>query len=432
MRGGIGSLAIKSANAILGFAVAVVLARVLGPEGYGVYSFALALLMVTAIPAQVGVPQLVVRETATAQADEDWGLMRGLWRWGNAAVAILSVLALLAVSGVVLLTDIGGDGPRAATLTVGLAVIPLLALAKVRGASLRGLRKVVQGQLPESVIRPAVLLALVGAWAALAGPGNTMRPERAMALYAVASILAFGIGAWLLRRFRPSVLSTAPRPVYQHRAWAKAVIPLALITGLQLINNYADLIVLGIFRADEEVGVYRAVFQMTLLVVFGLQAMNQVLQPHFARLYQRGDYHRLQRLVTLSARVILALALPPVLLFLIAGEVLLAWVFGDAFRTGAVTLGVLAVGQLFNSAMGSVGMLLNMTGHERDTMRGIAWAAAANVVMNFALIPIFGMEGAAAASVLTLIWWNILLRRAVIKRLGLETLATGPLPWSDL
>jgi len=420
LRGGAGSLLVKAGHALLAFAVAVVLARTLGPDGYGVYSFALAIIMLTAIPAQVGVPQLVVRETAKAQANENWGLMRGLWRWGNWAVALFSALALAVVLGILWFMD--GDGARVATLAVGIAVIPVIALAKVRGASLRGLRKVVQGQLPESIVRPALLLFLVLVWGAWFVE-DELTPQMAMGFYVVAAVLAFVIGAWLLQRSRPAELSEQPAPEYQSSAWRKAVIPLAMITGLQLINNYADLIILGVFRSDEEVGIYRAVFQVALLVIFGLQAMNQVLQPHFARLYEQGDMAKLQRLVTTSARAILALALPPVLIFIIFGADLLDWVFGDAFRAGGLALAILAAGQLVNAGMGSVGMLLNMTGHERDTMRGIAVAAGSNVVLNIILVPPFGMAGAAAASALTLLLWNLLLRHFVNRRLGLETLA---------
>lgn len=424
LRGGAGSLAIKAVHAALAFALAVVLARTLGPEGYGVYSFALAITMLAAIPAQVGVPQLVVRETAKAQANGNYGLMRGLWRWGNVAVALFSALALAVVVGILWFTDIGGDGARVATLMIGIALIPVIALANVRGACLRGLRKVVQGQLPESIIRPALLLFLVLVWGTWFVE-DELNPQMAMGFYVLAAVLAFIIGAWLLRRSRPAELGERPVPEYHSSAWRKAVIPLAMITGLQLINNYADLIILGIFRTDEEVGIYRAVFQVALLVIFGLQAMNQVLQPHFARLYEQGEMAKLQRLVTTSARAILALALPPVLIFMVFGAELLGWVFGDAFRAGGVALAILAAGQLVNAGMGSVGMLLNMTGHERDTMHGITVAAASNVVLNVILVPPFGMVGAAAASALTLVLWNLLLRNFVNSRLGLESLAFG-------
>ena len=210
LRGGLGSLFVKAGQALLAFAVAVTLARTLGPEGYGVYSFALAILMLTAIPAQVGVPQLVVRETAKAQANGNYGLIRGLWRWGNLAVALFSALALAVVGGIVWFTDIG-DGARVATLAFGIALIPIMALANVRGACLRGLRKVVQGQLPESIIRPALLLLLVLVWGAWFVE-DELTPQMAMGFYVIAAVLAFVIGAWLLRRSRPAELGERPAP----------------------------------------------------------------------------------------------------------------------------------------------------------------------------------------------------------------------------
>lgn len=419
MRGGLGSLAVKFTNAALAFALAVALARMLGPEGYGVYSFALAIIMLTAIPAQVGVPQLLARETAKAQANGNFGLMRGLWRWGNLAVVMFSAITLAVVASILWFTH-ADNGARTATLSVGVALCPIIALANIRGACLRGLRKVVHGQIPESIIRPALLLFLVLVWGTWLVE-DEFTPQMAMGFYVIASALAFIIGAWLLRRARPAELGEQPAPEYHSSSWRKAVVPLAMITGLQLINNYADLIILGIFHTDEEVGIYRGAFQVALLVVFGLQAMNQVLQPHFARLYEQADMAKLQRLATISARAILALALPPVLVFTVFSADLLAWVFGDAFRAGWMSLIILATGQLVNAGVGSVGLLLNMTGHERDTLRGTAYAVGANILLNLALIPPFGGTGAAVASASALILWNALLRQTAITKLGIET-----------
>ena len=70
LRGGAGSLAIKLGSVGLSFAVAVQLARVLGPDGYGVYALVFAIVTVLTVPTQLGVPQLVIRETARAQAGE--------------------------------------------------------------------------------------------------------------------------------------------------------------------------------------------------------------------------------------------------------------------------------------------------------------------------------------------------------------------------
>lgn len=421
LRGGLGSLAVKTAHAVLAFAVAVTLARMLGPAGYGVYAFALAVLMIVALPAQVGLPQLVVRETAKAQADGDWGLMRGLWRWSNRTVAFFSGLALAGVVAVLWLADMS---PRLETLAIGAALIPLIALGNLRAASLRGLRRVVLGQLPESVIRPVVLLAILLGAAGLGLDAHLSQPHAAMAVYVAAAATAFVAGAAMLHRFRPAeVVCAATRTT--STKWRQAVLPLAMITGLQLINNQADIIVLGIFRSDAEVGVYRAVFQMALLVLFGMQAMSQMLQPHFARLYRQGDMDRLQRLVTLSARAILTLALPPVLAFVFFGGDLLAWVFGDAYRAGAAALAILAVGQGLKAVMGTALSLLNMTGNEKVVAQLGVVAVITNIVLNFGLVPLYGLVGAAIATAVSSAIWFVLMSRMTRKKINISLVPIG-------
>ena len=421
LRDALGSLGIKAIQAALRFALAVIIARLLGSEGYGVYAFSLALLMLVAIPAQAGVPQLLVRETAKARNNEDWSLMRGLWRWGNSAVFALSAFSVLTVGGILALLSDSAAAGRVSTITIGIGLIPLIALANLRSACLRGLGQVVWGQLPENVFRPLLLLILVIAWLVAFEPPNGLTPSAVMGLHVTAATVTFFAGWVMLLRAFPEGIRRRPAPRYNQNAWRQSVIPLAMITGLQLINSHADLILLGLFTSNEEVGVYRAVSQTALLVVFGLQAMNPILQPYFARLYDRGETANLERLATNSARAILLLALPPVLVCAVLGEELLAWLFGDTFRSGGMALALLAMGQLVNAAMGSVIMLLNMTGHERDTVRGVVVGAALNIVLNCLLIPIFGIEGAAASTSITLIFWNLLLRHYVKKRLNIRS-----------
>ena len=402
----------------------VVLARVLGPAGYGTYAFVIALISILAIPAQVGLPQLVTRETAKAHSNEDWCLMRGLWRWSNRYVALFS--SVLAGLGTVLVWFAGDwlGEIRANTLAVGLLLVPLIALGNIRGAALRGLRRVVLGQLPESVLRPLTFLslALVIFWGV---ESPSASPTLAIGLNVAAALLAFIVGALLLHCLRPCDLVAEPHTETYGNAWRHAAIPLAMLSGLQLINGYTDILMLGVFHDDEQVGIYRVVTQLALLVVFGLQAVNLVLQPHFARLHERGELARLQRLMTTSARGVMLFALPPVLVMVFAGQPLLEFVFGPDFGSGAVALGILAIGQFVNAAMGSVGVLLNMTGHERDSVRGVAIAALSNVLLNLVLIPIYGITGAAAATAVTLVIWNFILRFYVFKRLGLESTALG-------
>ncbi|MCW4153898.1 oligosaccharide flippase family protein [Halomonas sp. 18H] len=417
LRGGISSIAVKITNTGLAFLLAVLLARALGPEGYGIYSFAFALVTVMAIPSQLGLPQLVIRETAKAQVNEQWGLLRGLWRWSSLAVwGFSSLIALAGLTGIWVFGDGMGDNQRL-TILASLLLVPLVALGNLRGAALKGLYRVVLGQLPESVLRPATLMILVGiVWWFTAG----VSPVVAMGLHVLAAVIAFIIGAVLLWCVRPSGLQVAPTPVYQSLEWLSSALPLAMIAGFQVINNQADIIMLGLFRTSEEVGVYKVVVSVSSLVIFGLQAVNMVVAPHFARLYAQSDIERLQQVVTISSRAILALALPTVLVFILFGDWLLTFVFGEEYSSGYEALIILASGQLMNAVFGSVGFLLSMTNYEKLALSAVTVAAIVNMFLNALLIPIFGISGAALSTAITLITWNSFMWVATRKKLGVN------------
>lgn len=420
LRGGMGSLAVKVVSLLLGFVLAVLLARVLGPENYGIYGFTLALVRLVAIPAQVGLPNLVVRETAKAGARENWALMRGIWRWATNYVVISSVLLLGCVwLGLFLFDDRLSDS-RFEALIVALPLIPLVALGNIRAGALRGLHLVVLSQIPEKIIRISVFIIFSLVFL-LMMDGETFNASRALGLNVLAAATAFFLGATILWKVRPAGVRNESSIQIKASQWRRAVIPLAMISGLQFLNSHADILLLGLLRGDREVGLYRVAVQFANLVVFGLGAINMVLHPHIAKLHMNGEHEKLQRLAILSARVVFILALPPVLVFVLFGPWLLGTIFGDEYSPAYVPLAILVIGQLVNAGMGSVGALLNMTGHESDTARVMLGTFIMNIVLNLVLIPQFGIGGAATATTVTFVAWNIILWRLVRKRLGIKS-----------
>jgi O-antigen/teichoic acid export membrane protein len=255
-------------------------------------------------------------------------------------------------------------------------------------------------------------------------PSINLTPASAMALQVIAAALAFFTGAWLLWRATPSEVRNAP-PIYYNRLWLLSTLPLAFIGGAQLINGRISTLILGIFTDSAQVGIYRVADQMSLLIAVGLQTVNIVIAPQFARLHALGDTRRLQKLATTSARVVFFLTLLVMAAFLLFGRLFLSIVFGSEFLSAYTPLLILAVGQLINSAAGSVGVLLNMTGNEKETARGIVIAAVGNVVLNLILVPLWGIVGAALASAIALSAWNILLVLAVRKKLKINSTAFG-------
>ncbi|NOG76734.1 MAG: oligosaccharide flippase family protein [Chloroflexi bacterium] len=415
-----GSLGLKIASAGLTFLVTVILARTLGPADYGVYAYIYALVSLLSVPSEFGLPQLVVRETARGVSRGDYSAVQGIWRWSAKITAIVSLtLVVLTAIGLWLFKE-PLSGKRLETLVWALALVPLISLGNLRGAALVGLHKVVAGQLPEFLIRPGLLALFLIVVALLEGPSFTA--PHAMALYVAAAGLAFWAGAWLLWRAAPIEVRRA-EPRMDGRTWFLSTLPLAFIGGMQLINQQASILIQGFFLPDDQIGLFRVAAQVSALASFGLYAVNMVLSPRFAVLYAQGNKARLQRLVTNSARLILVFNLLITAGFAVLGKQFLRIAFGATYVVAYLPIMILLGGQAINSATGSVGSLLNMSGFERETARGRTFAAVLNIALNLLLIPYWGVIGAAIATAAALITWNVLLWWAVRKRLGINSLA---------
>jgi di/tricarboxylate transporter len=193
LRSGSGSILLRVLVFALSLLMTVVLARALGAKGYGVYAYAMAIVTLLAIPAQVGLPTIIVRETARAEANDRWGLIRGLWGWSGKLVLALSAVLVVIAFFVAWLGRESHDSLQLQTFYAALPLIPLMALGSVRGAALRGLRHVIKGQLPESVLRPSFLIVMIlFVYVLLA---ESVTPKEAMMLHSAAAALAFPV-AW--------------------------------------------------------------------------------------------------------------------------------------------------------------------------------------------------------------------------------------------
>lgn len=402
----------------------VALARWMGAEGYGVYATAIALVLLLTVPTGLGLPTLMIRFLASYQVHQQWGLMRGLLVRGNQVVLGASLLTA-AIASIAIWGFAGRFGiDSAATYSLALVLIPLTALGALRSAALRGLHHVILGQLPENLIMPGLFLALVVGWWLAQGYSATLSPEWAIVARIAATGVAFGIGAALfLRRIPEPVRKAAPK--YELGVWGRSALPLLFIAGMNVINTQTDILMLAALRGSESAGVYQAAARGAELVAFSLVIVNMAIQPTISRLHTDGDIQRLQRVVTMAARVTLALALPVALVLIFLARPILGWVFGGEFERGALCLAILCGAQLVNVVAGPVALILNMTGYERDSAIGMMVGVLTNLTLNALLIPRWDIEGAAFATGLSLALWNLVLIGILRRRIGVSTTVIG-------
>jgi O-antigen/teichoic acid export membrane protein len=264
-------------------------------------------------------------------------------------------------------------------------------------------------------VRPIALIAFITASYLIFG--NKFTGTVALANNLAAAIIAFITGTYLLHKNLPGIVrSTAPK--YMGRVWIKSALPFLLISGLQAANGQIAILILGTTSEPATVGIFSVALRIAGLLSFFLLSANAILAPNIASLYSKGENIKLQALTTKSARIILLLSLPVAIVLITLGKHILS-IFGDEFTTGYELLVILSIGQLFNAAMGSVGLLLTMTNHEKDALWGIVIGFIINIVLNLVLIPLYGALGAALAVMIYAFIWNIIFGIFVYKRTGI-------------
>ncbi len=417
-----GTAILQGASGAMAFVLAVLLARFLGSVGYGRYALAFAWSSFLLTPAILGLNTFLVRGIAVYEVENQWPLMKGLLFRTNQLVLLTSTT--IAVCGtVVALTWFSPSfrGP----FCVAMLLVPLTALTLLRQGAMQAFGRVVKGQLPEYLIRP--LLIIVGV-VALELVGR-LTPTTALGANVTGVAVAFIVGALLLRRALPTALRSV-RPEFVTREWLHASLPMMLIAGVWMANNYATTLLVGTLDGSRAAGVYSVVQKAAEVIVLVLAATNMPLAPAIARLHARKDRQGLEHTTEHMARATLLVSAPIAVAFMVFPHLYLD-LFGASFQTGATALMILALGQLVNSTAGPAGNVLLMTGQERIAVRGVAAGLIANVVLAVVLVPPLGVTGGAIAFASSLVLWNtalvVLARRLVginvtaFRRLSLQS-----------
>jgi len=391
LRGSGGVLALNVGGAAVSFLTQFVLARGLGAEQFGLYALALSWVFFLVLVSRLGLDGVLLRFGASYRARGELGYLSGLIKWVAGVVLGLSGLcavALLVGAGLVL-----GSTPAFPCFIVAAALVPLLALLQTNKSILLALGHPVVALFQEQVLRTALLLiAVLSAGAAL---GLQLSATFVMMLATSSTLVALVVGiAWLCARLPTPVWTTPGR--YSTSEWVAVSVSLGIVTAAEAVSGRADVMILGLYRPSGDVGVYAAALTVTSVLEFLIGALTFVLAPKFAELHAQGRLEFVQRLLTRSIVVLLAVTVPTGVGIVLFGSDIMG-IFGKDFSGGHGVLPLLVASQLVVPFTGPVGVLLSMLGQHRP----FAWAAVittlANLLLLVALVSVYGVLGAAPA-----------------------------------
>lgn len=388
------SLLIRVGSAILLITSSIVLARTLGPESFGIYTFALAVASILQLPATAGATTLVLRETAAGLARNEYAVVKGLWRWSLGFVGKLSGFVLVSALAMLLLSGDALEEARAQALFVAAFTVPLAAVAGLLSARLRGLGKVIFSQIPDQLIKPAVLVALIlGAMLLFDSLGSTT----AILLYASALALGLMFLYVSFRRALPDALAEAIPDRSRLSRWRSSLLPLSLLSGLQIINSQVALVYLGLSGEAAAVAELKLALSLAVFGTFAAGVVTIVLGPDFAKANAERDCTQMQSIAMRSVGMSMATSIPLLLgLILFSGQIL-GLAYGEGYLGARIPLMVVAAAYILTVSMGACSMILTMIGKEKVAVVGHAVGMVFNLTILFSLVPQMGALGGALA-----------------------------------
>lgn len=366
-------------------------ARSISVTDWGEFNLGVSFTSFLSVVILLGLNSAVARALAS---EVDTAEKRRIVLWSLWVSATLSIVA--SVVTFVLAAPFAAmfhDPPLVPVFQLLAVAVGLGAVTPMIAAIFQGFQDMLPNALFNQVLNPMVfVVAVLGllhyGWG-LTG---------ALVAYVVADVVAF-VASFLYytRKIRTHVPRGTPkggRP--RPELWVSSV-SLWGVSSLAFITAYADTLILGAYWPEVAVGYYSTAMALARTLLLGGAALTFVFLPVAARLAREGDLESLRNSYTVASRWIMIVSVPLFLLFFLLPDQSVDALFGPRYAPAALPLQVLATTGFASAVVGPSNACLAGLGRDRPQLATAGLTAVVNVAISFALIPKYGVLGAAVA-----------------------------------
>lgn len=188
-----------------------------------------------------------------------------------------------------------------------------------------------------------------------------------------------------------------------HVDWRRHFPPILLLFTMlvsQTVMNNIDATMLGIMKGDEDVGLYSTAVKVIAIAAQIVTSITWVLLPQLSEAFILRNVEKRNRLIGKAISFTILLGLPLVVgINMLAGEIILI-VGGEEYYRASVCLNILTISMVFSLASNVSGnLILLASGKDKQFAAACIFGMVLNIPANLVAIPIFGIEGAAASTI---------------------------------
>ncbi|QWW19171.1 oligosaccharide flippase family protein [Schaalia sp. 19OD2882] len=399
-RGGSLGFVGAAGSAVLGFALTIMLTRMLGSQGAGVVMQATGVFALVVALSKVGMDSTVIYLLPRLVPSEPGEVRRTLTFMSLVAVSVSTAAALVLIALAPLVWAAQGQTLVAVIRAVAW-FLPAQALLLVATAALRalgGMREYVLVQnLALPLLRPPAVALAVLATSSLVIVGLAWAAPLVLVLAVALLLLSRKLRAW--PSDPPGRLLPQGRRTREILAFAT---PRTLAAGLEQAIVWLDVLLVGTLLGDGAAGIYGGASRFIQAGMLVDSALRIVVSPKLSALVKERRLEELRDLHATATTWLVLFASPIYVLMAVYSPTLMT-VLGEGFGQGAPVVVVLSVGACTTFLAGNIHTLLIMSGHSGWAAWNKVVVLVLNVVGNLVLVPWAGIVGAAASWALCMV-----------------------------
>ena len=401
---GLSFFAVFFSNILL-YLLRLVLARVLSPEEYGLLFLGLSLIYILIFLVVLGLDGGIERYVPYYRAKKDFRKVKGVI---TTSLKISFPLSMLVFLMMFLFSEqisvfIFNEPALSPVIRIFSFIIPFFVFYKLFYSSLLAFKKVGYAVFSWYISRPMFTLIILVVFM-LIGLG--------LAEAAIAYMLGFVISAVLVFFFMQfkvfPVFRSEIKSISLGRKLLSFSLPLVVFSMLWNIMGRIDTVMIGIFKTSFDVGVYQAAMPTSQFLFVIPGALSGLFLPVISELLSKNKTEDIGKIYKTVSKWIFYLNFPLFLVFAIYPNAVINMLFGSEYIGAGNSLRILSIGYIIFSIGNVSSGMINLFEKTKYHILNAFVAVMAAISLNYLLIPIYGIEGAAIANMMTFVIYTIL------------------------
>tara|TARA_Y100001970_G_scaffold73596_1_gene93389 strand:+ start:313 stop:1599 length:1287 start_codon:yes stop_codon:yes gene_type:complete len=400
---------------ISGFFLMYLITNFYGAEGMGIFALSQTILMVMVMLSVFGTDTASLKYSSQYSNNNEYRKLNSLYfsifKFVIVSSIFISIIILL-IKGE-LSVFFNKSLLNHSLFFISLSILPM-SFININSESLRGIGEYSLFTIFRYVLIPVLTILFIYV---LDNNNDLLTPIKAYAIsICIISLLSFTFLLKEIKFFKYfSNIDSNLNDIVKYS------FPVLISNSMLLLIQWIDIIILGYFETSNTVGIYSVVMKISLFSSVILFSINSIVASEFSRLYSLDKMVDLRILIKKSSKIIFFITIPVLILIVYFSKSILGY-FGYEFIMANKTLYILVAGQFINVLCGSVGYILMMTEKQNIFKNIMIFATCVNIILNIVLIPKYGINGAAIASSISLILWNVISFSYIYRKYNISTI----------